>query len=119
VLKALGEIDFSGLSDRLLPQLVHVLSHRDAAARTMAARALCQIGPRAKAALPTLLKALHDKEDQVRLWSLAALANMGPGARRAVPELSPLLMDGDLRIREAAQRTLLAVEPDLAARTDQ
>ena len=116
-LQALGEIDLTDLDGRALPLVVKALGHRDPAVRLLAARALCQIGPRAKTACPALIKALHDQEETVRLWAVSALAAQGRAARKATSQLLPLLMDREPRMREAALHALQKIDPEITPRS--
>ena len=67
-------------------------------------------------ALSALLKNLQHDDDEVRIWSLAALAGLGPAAHKAVPCVLPLLMDKQARVRDAAKKALVALDPELANR---
>src|SRR5207237_9662567 len=86
------------------------LRHADATGRYAAAKALAELGPRARCALPALLRALRDKEAGVRASAAGAVGPVAagsPSAREAVAALAALLKDEKKdRGRSAAVRSL-------------
>src|SRR5262245_39052081 len=72
------EPSFEGKS---LSEWVKLLKSPKAEVRGEAARALGQIGPKAKSAVPALIDALKDKNEGVRNDAAVALGAIGPEAR--------------------------------------
>jgi HEAT repeat protein len=84
--QALGHIGAAAV-----PELVNVLEKGNAKRVVMAARAVAQVGPAAKAAQPALVKHLKDaKEPLEEAIFVDALVALGPAAKDAVPMLVTL-----------------------------
>jgi HEAT repeat protein len=73
--------------DNVVPQLVEMLSSRDADRRSGAAAALGYQGQRAKSAVPALMKALQDRESTVRVSASYAISRIGEPANKVLPEM--------------------------------
>ena len=71
--------------------LIEALDHPGSDVRDCCARALGEIGPKAKEAVPALIGALGDKS--VRGNAIIALGKMGPAAKDAIPALRALEKD--------------------------
>src|SRR5262245_15064685 len=80
--------------------------------RLAGAYALCEIGPKAQAAVPHLTQALHDQNEFVRERAFLALGQIGAGAESSVPELISILRNGNKSSRIAAIRVLGQIGPE-------
>jgi len=102
---------------RTVEEFASDLTNRNAEVRRIAAEALGQLGPEARAAVPDLVRALADPEILVRRASARALGQIGPEARAAVPDLVRALADKDSYVRLSAAEALRqigqAAVPDL------
>jgi HEAT repeat protein len=98
-------IDTVQLKQRI-NRLIANLKLPDAEDRATAARAMGQIGSRARDAVPALVAALKDQHGDVRSSAAAALGNIGPEAEEVAPALYPLLEDGDPSVRSTAAAAL-------------
>jgi HEAT repeat protein len=80
--------------DTALPVLAELLQDKSSAAaetRLAAARALAQMGPKAKPAVPQLIAALQDEDAMVREVAIGALGNIGADPEHVVAAFRPLL----------------------------
>ena len=101
--------DVSSLTPEAVPGHVQALAEKDAARRQGAARALWQIGPRAKAATPALVGAVKDSDAEVRALSAKALGSVSEGTADAVPTLVEALKDPQAGVRLAAAASLAQI----------
>lgn len=69
-----------GTGERAMPQMVELLSDRDAAIRYWAATGLGSLGPKARSARANLLTAIEDPSPVVRLAAAEALRKIGAKA---------------------------------------
>jgi hypothetical protein len=76
----------------------------------VAAEALGEIGPEARAAVLGLIARLRENLGY-EAWFCKALGRIGPDAREAVPVLENLLLDGRPEIRFAAAEALTRIVP--------
>jgi HEAT repeat protein len=95
-----------------VPRLIALLGDRDPAVRRLAAAALWELGPDARAAVDALTLALKDKDEEVRTNAAGALAALGHAARPAVPLLIQRLQDENWAARSNAAGALGAIGPD-------
>ena len=65
-----------------MPVLNETLKDENNHGRAMAALALKEIGPDAKAAVPALIEALKDKDGYVRQQAAGAMGRIGPKTKR-------------------------------------
>jgi len=99
------------LGNRVLPQLVAALKHKDERIRAGAAEALGAMGPSASLATGALIESLADRNSFVRLRSAAALGAFGDKADDAIPDLQARLADEDPYVKLEAARALFRVDP--------
>ena len=92
--------------DRAATGWVHRLSAGTRAERREAARALGQLGSRARDAVPYLITASRGSVDSVAIEAIMALGNVGPGAATAIPSLEDLSRRGTGKIRDVARASL-------------
>jgi HEAT repeat protein len=78
---------------QVLQSIIHAPT--DGRVRMMAAGALSELGPAAKAAVPDLIPCLKDDNRYVVASSAKALGRIGPGAAFAVPALTARLAECD------------------------
>lgn len=78
---------------QVLQSIIHTPT--DGRVRMMAADALSELGPAAKAAVPDLIPCLKDDNRYVVASSAKALGRIGPGAAFAVPALTARLAECD------------------------
>src|SRR5699024_2971357 len=98
----------AGAAD-LVPALTDALKDSDNTVRGLAADALGEIGPDAKAALPMLLKMLTDANASVRARAAFALGGVGANAEETAPALAHLIKDKDDDVRLNAVSALAEV----------
>ncbi len=91
-----------------IPPLIEALGDKDVILRTVASRALGQMGPLAKDAVPALIKNLGDPQDTLRDESTDALSQIGPDAG---PALVAALQDADPHRRAGAANALARLDP--------
>jgi HEAT repeat protein len=89
-----------------VPDLTDTLDDEDWRVRSVAASALGEIGPDAKASVPALVKALQDEEWTVRVFAAAALGKMGTASKAAIPALTEASRKGHDSVRKAAMEAL-------------
>ena len=106
--EALGQIGPAAIM-----ALIQALKDKgDSSVRYWPAKALAQIGPKAKAAVPALAQALKDEDEWVRANAAEALGRIGPEAKAAVPALIQALKNEDvLRVRWGAAEALGQIGP--------
>jgi HEAT repeats/PBS lyase HEAT-like repeat len=116
---ALGE--FGPAAEEAVPVLMKVIKESNPEARTeneaSAAAALGKIAPdtpSADQAVAALLPVLESKDRYCRFRAIEALGRFGPRARTAVPKIRALEGDRDSGVREAASKSLLAIDPPSA-----
>jgi len=85
-----------------ITEWAHTLAHRDPVLRRLAAYALGEIGPPARATLPALRVVLQDADNWVRVWAAAAFAKVS-GEQSAVA-----LLVAERRAPQAFVRSLVA-----------
>jgi HEAT repeat protein len=100
--EALGRME----TEVTIPVLRDLLGDKDVEVRSAAAKALGNLGPKAKPTLSDLVSALKDKSWEVRHSAAEALGKMGPEAERAIPDLKRLLEDENVQVRRAAAEAL-------------
>ena len=100
----LGEINRMG--PQAATALLEALADQDI--RRMTARALGQLGTRAKSAVPALVAALRDENEIVRFYVAEALGQIGG---EAVPALAEALKNEDVWVRFYAAQTLGSMGP--------
>jgi len=98
--------DLSSLTAEAVPGHVQALADKDAGRRQKAAKALWQIGPKAKTATPALLVAAKDPAAEVREMAAKALGPVSAGTADAVPTLIEALKDPQAGVRVAAAASL-------------
>jgi HEAT repeat protein len=81
---------------------VAALKSTDALERRLAAHALAEIGPAARAAVPVLIEVLRDPQSFVRVWAAAALARVEPENPDAITALVAATRDGISFVRSLA-----------------
>lgn len=82
-----------GESKAHLAILISALNDEAAYNRELAADLLCQLGPKASAAILPLMAALKDEDADVRISAALALGAIGPTAKSAIPVLVTALED--------------------------
>jgi HEAT repeat protein len=92
----------------ILP-LMTALASDHAALRSVALRALENIGLAAKPAIPAIRDALDDGDADVRQSAARLLGKFGPSARDALNSLERRLKDDSPAVRTAAQEALLRI----------
>jgi len=80
--------------------------------RLSAARAIVEMGDKAKAAMPALVESLQDEDEAVRMVAAAGLALVDPGAPQTAPALTQALQDRDARVRQFAAVGIGALGPE-------
>lgn len=107
VLRALGQMGQSAV-----PYLVAVLKEDDTRMQTLAAQAIGQIGPDAKAAVPALIEVFRsgltgrrrNRTNEHRVAAVEALGRIGSGAKAARPVLEKAAKE---RIRDRTLRSAI------------
>lgn len=96
-----------------------VVEDKDSHNRFLAASALAEIGPAAKAAVPTLIRALRSSHKDVRSSAVIVLGKIGPASEPATAALLETLKDKDRHVRaivaEALGRIGSVSKPVMAA----
>jgi HEAT repeat protein len=111
-LNTLGELA-AGVAD-VVPVLAEALTDKNPEMRTVAARALGQIGPLARGAYPALLhSSKNDEAEAPRQAALDALARLGKPTAADVPGLIDGLKASSPTYRAAVAQTLSFIGPDV------
>lgn len=97
-----------------LPDLIDELDDPEDSLREHAAEAIGDIGPvAAELGVPALRKVLTDRYVKVRRDAVRSLGYIGVDARPAADDILPLLKDPEAIVREAAEKALKIVAPEL------
>jgi len=101
-----------------IPSLLRTIANTNAGGdlRSAAVNALGHIHAEPELVVPVLTKCLRDSDPTVRTEATFSLLFFGGAAKSAVPELVGLLKDKDLQIREYAEQSLKAIDPEAAAK---
>lgn len=94
-----------------LPSLIEIMKRRSDPGQFHAARAIGNMGPRAKAAVPALSGALANPEGGVAAATAVALGAIGPDAAPSVPALRKALHHSSQNVRRRAVIALGAIGP--------
>ena len=110
--RTIGKIGPSAVST--VPDLIDELDDPADTLREHAAEAIGDIGPvAAELGVPALRKALTDHYVKVRRDSVRSLGYIGAEARPAAEDMLLLLKDPEALVREAAEKALKIVAPEL------
>jgi HEAT repeat protein len=112
---ALG--DFGRSAEPAIPQLVALIQQAPPddpfQHEASAVQALGKIGPNTASAdsvIDAITAVFQSKLENSRIQAAEALARFGPAAAKALPEVQALAKDSSPRVRETAERTILALE---------
>jgi HEAT repeat protein len=112
---ALGE--FGPAAEEAVPVLIKVIKESTPEPPTeneaMAAEALGKIAPdtpSADQAVAALLPVLESKDESTRIRAIEALGRFGPRAGAAIPKIRALKGDSDHSVRDAAAKSLSAID---------
>jgi HEAT repeat protein len=110
--RTIGKIGPNAVS--AVPDLIDEMDDPADTLREHAAEAIGDIGPTAaELGVPALRKALTDHYVKVRRDSVRSLGYIGTEARPAAEDMLPLLKDPEAIVREAAEKALKIVAPEL------
>ncbi|MBC7816891.1 MAG: HEAT repeat domain-containing protein [Planctomycetaceae bacterium] len=110
--RTIGKIGPNAVS--AVPDLIDELDDPEDTIREHAAEAIGDIGPvAAELGVPALRKVLTDRYVKVRRDAVRSLGYIGADARPAAEDILPLLKDPEAIVREAAEKALKTVAPEL------
>lgn len=95
------------IADAAIPKFTELLDNPSKSG--VAAKALGEIGPPAKAAVPKIIAVMGTRNDSTRLDFIHALEKFGPDAQAAIPDLQQLTQDPDPQISQAAAKAVQAI----------
>ncbi len=110
--RTIGKIGPNAVS--AVPDLIDEMDDPEDTIREHAAEAIGDIGPvAAELGVPALRKVLTDRYLKVRRDAVRSLGYIGADARPAAEDMLPLLKDPEAIVREAAEKALKTVAPEL------
>jgi len=113
--RTIGKIGPAAVS--AVPDLIAELDNPEPTIREHAAEAIGDIGPlAAEQGVPALRRALADDSVKVRRDAVRSLGYIGEAARPAAEDMRKLLDDPEQIVREAAEKALQTVAPELLPR---
>lgn len=104
--------DLVVIGTEAIPYLIDNLKSTSAKARSMAARSLGKMKPKAVEAVMALAEALKDEDGDVRMESAEALGEIGPDSRAAIPSLINAMGDESEGVRGTAVDALKKIGPE-------
>jgi hypothetical protein len=100
-----------GKQQKSTTELLGDLKGADEGGRLVAVRLLPQRKEDAALVIPALIDALKDKKNDIRLSAAIGLGQLGDQAKDAIPALQAAQHDHDARVREAAGKALVRIDP--------
>jgi HEAT repeat protein len=98
-------------SQKSTDELIADLKSNQEKDRLVAVRLLPQRTADAERIIPAMIESLKDSEGDIR-WSAAiGLGSFGDKAKEAIPALQAALHDKDVRVREAAGKAIIRIDP--------
>jgi HEAT repeat protein len=98
-------------SQKSTDELIADLKSNQEKDRLVAVRLLPQRSADAERIIPAMIESLKDSEGDIR-WSAAiGLGSFGDKAKDAIPALQAALHDKDARVREAAGKAIIRIDP--------